>query len=56
MLEFLFRSGRQNLPTLAQDPPPPAILEESEVLARKVRRHFLQNELRSYRVMHDTLS
>lgn len=56
MLEFLRRSGRQNLPTLAEDPPPPSILGESEVLARKVRRHFLQNELRSYRVMRDTLS
>ncbi|MCG8458746.1 MAG: DNA repair protein RecO [Holophagales bacterium] len=54
-LEFLRRSGRLDLPALAGDPPPPAVLGHLEELHSRVRRHFLQAELRSYRVMRDTL-
>lgn len=55
-LDFLRRSGRENLPTLASSPPPPAALHSVEALAAQVRRHFLQAELKSYRVMRDTLA
>ena len=54
-LEFLRRSGRQNLPRMAEEPPPPAVLGRIEELCAKVRRHFLQGELRSYRIMRRTL-
>ena len=54
-LEFLRRSAFQNLPTMAQDPPPPSTLRRIEQLCGRIRRHFLQTELRSYRVMQDTL-
>lgn len=55
-LELLRRSGRQNLPTLAADPPSREAMRRCEELCAKVRRNFLQNELRSYRMMKETLS
>ncbi|MEM1201770.1 MAG: DNA repair protein RecO [Acidobacteriota bacterium] len=55
-LEFLRRSGRENLPRMAKAPPPPAVLRRIEELCAKIRRHFLQGELRSYRVMRRTLA
>ncbi|MEM8932864.1 MAG: DNA repair protein RecO, partial [Acidobacteriota bacterium] len=55
VLAFLRRSGRENLSTLAADPPPRSALRGTEELCGRVRRHFLQSELKSYRVMRDTL-
>jgi DNA repair protein RecO (recombination protein O) len=54
-VEFLRRIGRQALPTVAGDPPAPAVLREVEDLAATIRRSFLQHELKSYRVMQETL-
>lgn len=55
-LEFLRRSGRENLPRLAQDPPNPGALRRIEKLCGRVRRDFLQHELKSYDVMQRTLA
>ncbi|MEM9555932.1 MAG: DNA repair protein RecO [Acidobacteriota bacterium] len=55
-LAFLRRSGSQNLRQMADDPPPSALLARLEQLAAHVRRHFLQKELRSYRVMRSVLA
>ena len=55
-LELLRRSGRLSLPDLAKDPPSVETLRRTEDLCKKVRRNFLQAELRSYRVMKETLS
>ncbi len=56
VLEMLRRSARENLPTMAQTPPSAACLDGVERLCAKVRRHFLQGELRSYRMMRQTLA
>lgn len=61
VLDFLRRSGRENLESLSAQteesrPPTTAALRAVESLATQVRRHFLQAELKSYRVMRDTLS
>jgi len=55
-LEFLRRSGGQALPAMAESPPPAAVLRRIEELCGRVRRQFLQAELRSYEVMRRTLS
>ncbi len=55
-LELLRRSGRLSLPALAEDPPSRETLRRTEDLCTKIRRNFLQAELRSYRVMKETLS
>jgi DNA repair protein RecO (recombination protein O) len=56
-LEFLLRIGRQSLPEVAAAAPPAArTLRQVEELCAKVRRHFLQRELRSYDVMQRTLA
>jgi DNA repair protein RecO (recombination protein O) len=54
-VEFLMRIGRQNLPTVAGEPPAPSVLREIEDLTSTVRRSFLPHELKSYRVMQETL-
>lgn len=56
VLEFLRRTGRENLSSLAGRPPNPTVLVRVEGLCTQVRRHFLQHELRSYRVMRQTLA
>jgi DNA repair protein RecO (recombination protein O) len=53
-LEFLRRLGRESLRTLGEDPPSPATLRRAEELSARVRRHFLQRELRSYDVIQRT--
>jgi DNA repair protein RecO (recombination protein O) len=53
-LEFLRRTGRENLPRLAASPVPATILRQVEILCSRVRRHFLQRELRSYDVIQKT--
>ena len=55
-LEFLRRSGRENLQKLSARPPSPRTLRRIERLSARVRREFLQDELKSYRVMQQTLA
>jgi DNA repair protein RecO (recombination protein O) len=57
-LGFLRRIGRESLPRLAEGDagPPPAAetLRQVEALCARVRRYFLQRELRSYDVIQKT--
>ena len=54
-LEFLRRLGRENLESMnANQPSRSALLQAKEVAAR-VRRSFLNHELKSYAVIQDTL-
>jgi DNA repair protein RecO (recombination protein O) len=53
-LAFLRQIGRQALPAVRESPPPAAVLRQVEELAGRVRRAFLQRELRSYEVMKQT--
>lgn len=55
-LELLRRTGKENLAKLASDPPSAEALRRVEALCTRIRRNFLQAELRSYRVMKETLS
>lgn len=55
-LDFLRRSARENLEQLAVQPPAAAALARIEGLCARVRRQFLQAELKSYRVMKKTLA
>ncbi len=54
-LDFLRRIGRESLPTVARRPPGPDVLDRVEQLCARLRRRFLQHELRSYRVMKQAL-
>ena len=54
-LSFLLRTRTQAPPALAADPPSAKILREVEGVCARVRRGFLQQELRSYEVMRATL-
>ena len=56
VLDFLLRIGSTSLPALAASPPSPATLRRIEQLCARVRRHFLQHELRSYEVIQRTLA
>ncbi|HYO11987.1 MAG TPA: DNA repair protein RecO [Thermoanaerobaculia bacterium] len=55
-LELLLRIGRESLPRMAESPPGKATLQEVEDLCARVRRYFLQHELRSYDVIQQTLA
>jgi DNA repair protein RecO (recombination protein O) len=55
-LAFLRRIGGQSLAAAAREPPAPPTLRLVEQLAARVRRHFLQHELRSYEVIRRTLA
>ena len=55
-LDFLRCTAGQNLAQLSVHPPSAATLGRIEELCGRVRRHFLQTELRSYQVMRDTLA
>lgn len=55
-LDFLGRSARENLPRMAERPPPRAVLNRIESLCAHVRRQFLESELKSYQVMKRTLA
>jgi len=55
VLEFLRRTARQKLVRLAQDPPSTKVLRRVEELNGRIRRSFLQSELRSYKVLQQTL-
>ena len=54
-IDFWRRIGRENLPKMATAPPPAPVLEEVEEVAGRIRRHFLQHELKSLTVMERTL-
>ena len=54
-LELLRRVGSERLRDLAAEVPAPRVLREVEEIAGRVRRAFLQRELRSYEVMRRTL-
>jgi DNA repair protein RecO (recombination protein O) len=53
-LELFRRIGRESLPAVAADPPDLRILREMEEVSARVRRNFLQRELRSYDVIQRT--
>jgi len=52
----LVRFSHERLPALAARPPSPAVLRRLEEVAGRVRRAFLQGELKSYDVMRRTLA
>lgn len=54
VLGFLARDSRRPLAQLVNEPPAPAILARVEEVCGRVRRAFLQRELRSYLVMERT--
>lgn len=54
-LDLLRRVGRLSLPNAAEPPPTPQALRQLEEVSARVRRSFLQRELRSYDVMQKTL-
>lgn len=54
-LELLRRIGRLSLPKTAEEPPTPQALRQLEEVSARIRRHFLQRELRSYEVIQKTL-
>jgi DNA repair protein RecO (recombination protein O) len=53
-LAFLRQIGRQGLPQVSRSAPAPQTLRQVEELCGRVRRHFLQRELRSYEVIQRT--
>lgn len=55
-VHFLLRTHREPLLSLAEAPPPPAVLARVEQLCGEMRRGFLQAELKSYLVMQRTLA
>ena len=55
VLEFVRRSARENLESLGQRPPTRPTLATAAELSARVRRAFLQHELKSFRVIRETL-
>lgn len=53
VIEFLRRIDRESLVKVAASPPSPKALASIEELSKQVRRRFLQQELRSYRVIRE---
>jgi DNA repair protein RecO (recombination protein O) len=53
-LELLRRFGRESLAEVARNPPPTRTLREVEEVCGRIRRGFLQRELRSYEVIQQT--
>lgn len=53
-LELLRRFGRESLAEVARNPPSARTLREVEEVCGRVRRGFLQRELRSYEVIQQT--
>jgi len=56
ILEFVRRSARENLESLGRRPPTRPTLEIAAELSARVRRAFLQHELKSFRVIRETLA
>jgi len=55
-IEFWRRIGRESPTALAERPPAPSTLAEVEEVTSRIRRHFLQGEIRSYLVLRRTLA
>lgn len=55
VLLFLLRVGSESLSQMGTSPPTLATLEKVDKLCAAVRRRFLQHELRSYKVIRETL-
>lgn len=55
-VEFLLRIGNENLMSLQRRSPKAVTLDEVESVCAQVRRSFLQRELKSYRVIRETLA
>jgi DNA repair protein RecO (recombination protein O) len=55
-IAFLLRIGDENLMKLQQRSPTTATLDEVEAVCAQVRRSFLQRELKSYRIIRETLA
>ena len=56
VLEFLIRSRVENLASLSEPAPASSTLAGLEEVNGRIRRNFLQGELRSYRVMRQMLA
>jgi DNA repair protein RecO (recombination protein O) len=56
VLEFVRRSASENLESLGRRPPSRPTLECVAELSARVRRAFLQHELKSFRVIRETLA
>lgn len=54
-IRFLRATAHQSLPTMARQESAAGVLREIEELAGRIRRAFLGHELRSYRVLQETL-
>jgi DNA repair protein RecO (recombination protein O) len=54
-LEFWRRIRRESVVRMAERPPARETLVEIEEIAGRIRRHFLQGEIRSYRVAKQTM-
>ncbi len=55
-LEFWRRIGHESLTRVAERPPASGTLAEVEKVVGRIRRHFLQGEIRSYQVLRRTLA
>lgn len=55
-IAFWRRIGRENIEAMAADPPLPHVLAEVAAVVGRIRRHFLQHEVRSLMVMERTLA
>ena len=55
-LEFFRRIGRTGVQEMARNQPSPELLAECENICGRIRRAFLQHELKSHRVMRQTLA
>ena len=54
VVTFFGRGLSKRLTALAEDPPDPEVLRRAEEVCVRIRRSFLQGELRSYRVLQQT--
>lgn len=55
-LDFFRRAGRESPERMAESPPPARTLDEIEEIVGRIRRHFLQGEIRSYQVARRTIA
>lgn len=55
-LSFLREISGARLETVRARPPDPAVLGQMEEISGRIRRSFLQQELKSYRIMRETLA
>jgi DNA repair protein RecO (recombination protein O) len=55
-IDFWRRIGRENIEAMASNAPPEAVLAEVAEAIGRIRRHFLQHEVRSLMVMERTLA